>query len=142
MTPRLVAVVLMLPLLTVIADFMGLLGGFTTSFFIIQMNPSQYWYSAYHALSFEDMFQGLAKPLVFAFIVALVGCYYGLKTSGGTQGVGRVHDAGCGGSVGADSDLRLFPDEGAAVGARMRRRHAKRADFSSLRPFPRPEQAG
>ncbi len=88
-TPRLVAVVLMLPLLTVIADFMGLLGGFTTSFFIIQMNPSQYWYSAYHALSFEDMFQGLAKPLVFAFIVALVGCYYGLKTSGGTQGVGR-----------------------------------------------------
>ena len=89
-TPRLVATVVMLPMLTVIADFMGLLGGFATSFFIIRMNPSQYWYSAYHALSFQDLFQGLAKPLVFAFIVALVGCYYGLTTSGGTQGVGRA----------------------------------------------------
>jgi phospholipid/cholesterol/gamma-HCH transport system permease protein len=89
-TPRLVATVVMLPLLTVISDFMGLLGGFATSFFIIRMNPSQYWYSAYHALTFDDLFQGLAKPLVFAFIVALVGCYYGLTTSGGTQGVGRA----------------------------------------------------
>jgi phospholipid/cholesterol/gamma-HCH transport system permease protein len=53
------------------------------------MNPSQYWYSAYHALEFEDLFQGLTKPFVFAFVVALVGCYYGLSTSGGTQGVGR-----------------------------------------------------
>jgi len=89
-TPRLVATVVMLPMLTVISDFMGLLGGFATSFFIIRMNPSQYWYSAYQALSFEDLFQGLAKPLVFAFVVALVGCYYGLTTSGGTQGVGRA----------------------------------------------------
>ena len=88
-TPRLIATVLMLPMLTVISDFTGLLGGFATSFFIIRMNPSQYWYSAYHALEFEDLFQGLTKPVVFAFVVALVGCYYGLSTRGGTQGVGR-----------------------------------------------------
>ena len=88
-TPRLVATVVMLPMLTIISDFMGLLGGFATSFFFIRLNPSQYWYSAYHALEMEDVFQGLLKPLVFAFIVALVGCYYGLTTRGGTEGVGR-----------------------------------------------------
>lgn len=89
-TPRLLATVIMLPMLTIISDFIGLLGGFATSFFIIHLNPSQYWYSAYHALEFEDLFQGLFKPFVFAFIVALVGCYYGLTTTGGTQGVGRA----------------------------------------------------
>ncbi|MBI4465393.1 MAG: ABC transporter permease [Acidobacteria bacterium] len=89
-TPRLIATVVMLPMLTIIADFVGLLGGFATSFFIIRLNPSQYWYSAYQALEFEDLFQGLLKPFVFAFIVALVGCYYGLTTRGGTEGVGRA----------------------------------------------------
>ena len=89
-TPRLVATIIMLPMLTIISDFMGLLGGFATSFFIIHTNPSQYWYSAYHALELEDVFQGLLKPFIFAFIVALVGCYYGLTTKGGTQGVGRA----------------------------------------------------
>ena len=88
-TPRLIATVIMLPMLTIIADFMGMVGGFVTSFFMIRLNPSQYWYSAYHALELEDVFQGLLKPFVFAFIVALVGCYYGLTTRGGTEGVGR-----------------------------------------------------
>ena len=89
-TPRLVATVIMLPLLTIISDFIGMLGGFATSFFVIHMNPAQYWTSAYHALDLDDVFQGLFKPFVFAFIVALVGCYYGLNTRGGTQGVGRA----------------------------------------------------
>jgi phospholipid/cholesterol/gamma-HCH transport system permease protein len=56
---------------------------------MIHLNPSQYWTSALHALEFEDIFQGLVKPFVFAFIVALVGCYKGLTTHGGTEGVGR-----------------------------------------------------
>ncbi|MBF8305719.1 MAG: Transporter [Acidobacteria bacterium] len=88
-TPRLVATVIMLPMLTIVADSMGMLGGFATSFFMIHMNPAQYWTSALHALEFEDVFQGLIKPFVFAFIVSLVGCYYGLTTRGGTEGVGR-----------------------------------------------------
>jgi phospholipid/cholesterol/gamma-HCH transport system permease protein len=88
-TPRLVATVIMLPMLTILSDFIGMLGGFVTSFFYIHLNPSQYWTTAYHALVFDDVFEGLLKPFVFAFIVALVGCYYGLSTSGGTQGVGR-----------------------------------------------------
>ena len=88
-TPRLLAILIMLPLLTIISDFVGVLGGFITSFFMIHLNPSQYWTSAIHSLKYDDLFQGLIKPVIFAFIVALVGCYYGLNTRGGTEGVGR-----------------------------------------------------
>jgi len=87
--PRLIATVFMLPLLTVISDFVGLVGGFAVSFFIAHLSPSQYWSKAYHSLNSSDLGEGLSKPFVFAFIVALVGCYYGLTTRGGTQGVGR-----------------------------------------------------
>ena len=88
-TPRVVATVTMLPLLTVIADFVGLAGGFVVSFFIIRMDPIQYWTSAYQTLQFKDIFQGLVKPFVFGFIISIVGCYFGLTTRGGTEGVGR-----------------------------------------------------
>lgn len=88
-TPRLVATVTMLPLLTVLADFVGLCGGFVVANFIIRLNPVEYWTNAYQALTWQDIFQGLLKPFVFGFIVALVGCFYGLRTKGGTQGVGR-----------------------------------------------------
>ncbi len=88
-TPRVIATVTMLPLLTVISDFVGLVGGFAVSFFIIRMDPVQYWTSAYQALKFKHVFQGMMKPFVFGFIISVVGCYYGLTTRGGTQGVGR-----------------------------------------------------
>ena len=88
-TPRLIATVFMLPLLTIVSDFIGLVGGFAVSVFLVHLNPSQYWSKAYHALDTEDLFQGLLKPFIFAFVVALVGCYYGLTTRGGTRGVGR-----------------------------------------------------
>jgi phospholipid/cholesterol/gamma-HCH transport system permease protein len=51
---------------------------------------SQYWSSAWRALVLNDLAQGLGKPLVFGMIISLVGCLYGLRTSGGTQGVGRA----------------------------------------------------
>jgi phospholipid/cholesterol/gamma-HCH transport system permease protein len=89
-TPRLVATVLMLPLLTIVSDFVGLCGGFVVAHFIIRLNPVAYWTTAYQSLAFADVFQGLLKPFVFAFIVALVGCYSGLNTRGGTIGVGRA----------------------------------------------------
>jgi len=88
--PRVIATVLTLPLLTIIGDFVGLLGGLVVSNFVIRLNPLQYWTRAYQAIEFGDAMQGLAKPFVFAFIVSLVGCYYGLSTRGGTQGVGRA----------------------------------------------------
>lgn len=88
-TPRVISTVIMLPLLTIVSDFVGLFGGFVVSHFIIRLNPVQYWTTAYQALHYGDVIQGLIKPFVFGFIVSLVGCYYGLTTRGGTQGVGR-----------------------------------------------------
>ena len=89
-TPRLYATVICLPLLTVLADFCGLLGGYIVSYYTVRLTTAEYWTSAYNALEFEDCFQGLIKPFFFGAVVALVGCYLGLRTSGGTEGVGRA----------------------------------------------------
>jgi phospholipid/cholesterol/gamma-HCH transport system permease protein len=88
-TPRLFATVITLPLLTILADFFGMLGGFFVSFYTVHLTSVEYWTYAYQALTFEDVTQGLVKPFLFAVIVALVGCYFGLTTRGGTEGVGR-----------------------------------------------------
>jgi len=89
-TPRVVATVIMLFFLSIISDLVGLLGGFLISFFLLGLNANQYWTSAYQALRFGDVFMGLSKPVVFGFIIASVGCYYGMTAKGGTQGVGRA----------------------------------------------------
>ncbi len=89
-TPRVVATVLMLPLLTAVADFIGLVGGFVVSAFELRLNPVQYWTRAIDALAFADIVQGMTKPLIFGFILSTVGCYQGLTVRGGTQGVGRA----------------------------------------------------
>ncbi len=88
-TPRLVATCTVLPLLTIIADFVGIFGGFVIAYFVLAMTPDQYWSTSWQSLGYSDIAQGLLKPFVFAFAIALVGCYYGLSTTGGTQGVGR-----------------------------------------------------
>ena len=89
-TPRVIATGLTLPMLTVIADLVGLVGGFVISYFILRQTGSQYWNTAYRSLELNDMVQGLIKPFVFALVISLVGCFYGMRTSGGTQGVGRA----------------------------------------------------
>ena len=89
-TPRLIATCAVLPLLTIIADFVGLFGGFLIAYFLMGLTPSEYWSRAWQAIEWLDVAQGLVKPVVFAFAIALVGCYYGLRTTGGTQGVGRA----------------------------------------------------
>jgi phospholipid/cholesterol/gamma-HCH transport system permease protein len=88
-TPRLIAMAAVLPLLTIIADFLGLVGGWLIAFGMLNITTSQYWSTAWRALEYNDLVQGLLKPFLFAIIIALVGCYYGINTSGGTQGVGR-----------------------------------------------------
>lgn len=89
-TPRVVATVFVLPLLTAMADLIGLVGGFVVSQFELRLNPVEYWTRAIQALEFSDLIQGLTKPLVFALILSTVGCYHGLTVRGGTQGVGRA----------------------------------------------------
>ena len=88
-TPRMIATAVMLPMLTIIADFVGLFGGYLIANFSLGLTTTQFWTSAYRAIEYNDIAQGLLKPFVFAFIVSLVGCFYGLRTTGGTQGVGR-----------------------------------------------------
>ena len=88
-TPRLIATSVMLPLLTIIADAIGLIGGFIIAYTMFDIRASQYWTSAWQILEYNDVVQGLLKPFVFAMIIALVGCYYGMSTAGGTEGVGR-----------------------------------------------------
>lgn len=89
-TPRLIAMAVVLPLLTIIADFIGLIGGYFIAWSRYAMPRSQYWTSAYQDLAYNDVVQGLVKPFAFAIIIALVGCFYGLRTTGGTQGVGKA----------------------------------------------------
>ena len=89
-TPRLEATCFMLPLLTIIADFVGLFGGWVISVVKLHLTSRLYWNSAWQALEWNDVAQGLIKPLVFAVVVSLIGCFYGLRTTGGTQGVGRA----------------------------------------------------
>ncbi len=89
-TPRVVATVLMLPLLTALADFIGLVGGYTVSYFTLRLSAVTFWTRAIQALEFSDLMQGMTKPIVFGFILSTVGCYHGLTVRGGTQGVGRA----------------------------------------------------
>jgi phospholipid/cholesterol/gamma-HCH transport system permease protein len=88
-TPRLYASIVTLPLLTILSDFCGMLGGYLVSSYTVRLSSAEYWTSAYQALTFQDCFQGLLKPFFFAVVMALVGCYFGLHTTGGTEGVGR-----------------------------------------------------
>ena len=89
-TPRVIAALLMLPLLTALMDFIGLLGGCASSVFSLRLGAVEFWRRAIDALDFADLMQGFAKPVVFGFILATIGCYKGLTVRGGTQGVGRA----------------------------------------------------
>jgi phospholipid/cholesterol/gamma-HCH transport system permease protein len=89
-TPRVVSTVFMLFFLTIISDLLGLVGGAIVSIAMLGINSHQYWSSAWQILAFRDVFTGLIKPVLFGFIIATVGCYYGMSARGGTQGVGRA----------------------------------------------------
>jgi phospholipid/cholesterol/gamma-HCH transport system permease protein len=93
-TPRLIATALMLPCLTAIADAIGLFGAYLVATPLLHIIGSgQYWSTSWQALVLNDLAQGLIKPFLFGIIIALVGCFYGMQTSGGTQGVGRATTA-------------------------------------------------
>jgi phospholipid/cholesterol/gamma-HCH transport system permease protein len=89
-TPRLVATVFMLFFLTIISDAFGMAGGALVSVLLLRLNGGAFIHTAYMSLLYGDVVEGLTKPLISGFIIATVGCYYGLKTTGGTRGVGRA----------------------------------------------------
>ncbi|MEO8259759.1 MAG: ABC transporter permease [Acidobacteriota bacterium] len=88
--PRMLAGILMAPVLTVVADFVGIVGGWMVARFQLQVTSGVYWSSILEALYMQDVWMGLLKPLVLGFVIVTVACHVGLRASGGTQGVGKA----------------------------------------------------
>ena len=88
--PRVIAGVVMAPILTVISDFMGIVGGSIIAIFQLQVTSGQYWKSITDGLYVQDAWMGIIKPFFLGFVIVSIGCHVGLRTKGGTQGVGRA----------------------------------------------------
>ena len=88
--PRMLAGLLMAPILTIISDFVGIFGGWVVARFQLQVSSELYWSSVTDALYTQDLYQGLIKPFVFGFVIVTIACHVGLRTKGGTQGVGKA----------------------------------------------------
>jgi phospholipid/cholesterol/gamma-HCH transport system permease protein len=89
-TPRVTATVFMLFFLSIISDLVGLAGGLMVAKLFLSLDAREYWSNAWQVLVFQDVFMGLLKPTLFGFIIATIGCFYGINARGGTQGVGRA----------------------------------------------------
>ncbi len=88
--PRFLALVIMLPILTIYADVLGIIGGFIICVFKLNIGPWMYMRMTFDSLLVKDVSTGLIKTVFFGMIIALVGCYEGLKTQGGAEGVGKA----------------------------------------------------
>ena len=87
--PRFVAIIISLPLLTLWADAIGILGGFLIGTMKLGVLPSLYWKMTTIPLFFKDLSSGLLKSFIFAMIICIVSCFEGFRTQGGAEGVGR-----------------------------------------------------
>jgi len=87
--PRILAGITMVPLLTVIASGVGMVGGWVVTVFLLRVASSVYWNSVVQALYIQDVWMGLIKPFILGFTIVSIGCHVGMRTQGGTQGVGR-----------------------------------------------------
>jgi len=88
--PRLWAMLIALPMLTLMADAVGILGGMMISTLEMGIKPGTFMNDVFLGLDFVDVFTGLAKTYVFGFGIVMIGCYRGMTTSGGTEGVGQA----------------------------------------------------
>lgn len=89
-TPRVFAGLVMLPLLTVVSDFVGIVGGYLVGVNLLGINGGIFMNRIYELVKFEDIYNGLIKAAAFGVIMTLVGCYKGFYTTGGAEGVGRA----------------------------------------------------
>lgn len=98
-TPRLIAALVMLPVLTILADLVGIFGGNVIASLYVGIPTSLYWRTVWEQIAAAgfvlrfiptDFIQGIFKPFVFGGLIAITGCYFGLGTSGGTEGVGKA----------------------------------------------------
>ena len=91
--PRVLAGFFMAPVLTVIANTVGILGGWLIAVFQLRVASSLYWSSIIDGLYMDDAIMGLVKPFCLGYVIVTIGCHVGLRTKGGTQGVGRATTA-------------------------------------------------
>jgi phospholipid/cholesterol/gamma-HCH transport system permease protein len=87
--PRVIALVITLPLLTFFADIMGLLGGAAIGLVLLDVSPLQYLTRVPQVIDSSDLFVGLFKAPIFAFFIAIISCMHGLRVSGSAESVGR-----------------------------------------------------
>ena len=88
--PRILAGVLMVPLLTVVSGGVGMVGAWIVTTTQLKVASSVYWNSVVMGLYIQDVWMGLIKPFFIGFTIVSIGCHVGLRTTGGTQGVGRA----------------------------------------------------
>ncbi len=88
--PRVIAGVLMVPLLTVVSDFTGILGGYFVGVHILGINSGIFIKNITRLVELNDIYNGLIKAACFGLILSLIGCYKGFNTYGGAEGVGRA----------------------------------------------------
>ncbi len=88
--PRVWGVLIALPLLTILADTLGILGGMLIGVYQEGLTATFYLQHSFRLLTFHDLASGLGKTFFFAFLIAIVGCYNGLNASGGADGVGKA----------------------------------------------------
>jgi phospholipid/cholesterol/gamma-HCH transport system permease protein len=88
--PRMLAGFVMTPVLTIIANGVGIIGGWIIAVFQLRVASSLYWTSILEGLYIQDAWMGLIKPFILGFVIVTIGCHVGLRTAGGTQGVGRA----------------------------------------------------
>jgi phospholipid/cholesterol/gamma-HCH transport system permease protein len=88
--PRLLAAIIMMPVLVIFADIIGITGGYLVSVKILGSNPHIYMERTWNYLEFNDIYSGLLKACVFGIIIATISCYQGFYTQGGAEGVGRA----------------------------------------------------
>jgi phospholipid/cholesterol/gamma-HCH transport system permease protein len=87
--PRVIALTLMAPLLTIYADFVGIIGGAIVAATQVGINPDQFFHDCFEMIEYRDLYSGLLKSFVFGIIVAIVSCSEGMRARGGAEGVGR-----------------------------------------------------
>ena len=88
--PRLLAVLIMVPLITLLGDFVGILGGLVVSLEVLNLSANTFIEHAQDSLSTKHVWRGLVKATTFGFLIGSIGCYQGFRVHGGAEGVGRV----------------------------------------------------
>jgi phospholipid/cholesterol/gamma-HCH transport system permease protein len=88
-TPKLIALMVMVPALTMLSDLIGLFGGFLLSVTLLEIHPVNYFQQTINALLVKDIMTGLIKAWVFGIVITIVGAYHGFKVEGGAEEVGR-----------------------------------------------------